>query len=94
MLVENMLRKYLLIIVLLAFLSSVGMVVLHHHEDKSTADICQICDFANIHFSQSNADILIAIDYLVIPMLIIFFSSYKYRLDNIFRNKAPPYLTV
>lgn len=87
---QSLLRKYILILVLTAFLSAVGVVTLHHHDDKSSADICQICDFANIHFSGSNNNTLISTEYVVIPLLIIFFSSYKYRLDNIFRNKAPP----
>ncbi len=92
---RSLLKKYILILVLTAFLSAVGVATLHHHDDdKSTTDICQICDFSGMHYSSTNADILIAVDFIVVSLLLIFFSSYKYRLDNIFRNKAPPSPTV
>ena len=85
-------HKYLIILLLLAFLGATAVVSVHHHDKKAPSDICQICDFANIHFSVDAINIYLSVDFIVIPLIILYFSTYKYRLDNIFRNKAPPYI--
>ncbi len=94
MTVRDLFRKGAVILLLVTFLSASGIALLHHHEDKSPSDICNICDFAKAPFASIHNDIVIVVDFTLLPLIVIYFISYKYRLSDTYRNKSPPRLAA
>lgn len=90
MIVRDLFEKGAVILLLVTFLSASGIALLHHHENKSPSDACQICDFANIQPASNNQDVVIASNYILFPLLIFYFISYQYRSFYTYRNKSPP----